>query len=62
MGWRHEESRCYVINDVRPPNQKTWDGAQAVCKERMSELAVINNAKEKVIKIIKTIIQKIRTF
>ncbi|KAM8735298.1 C-type lectin domain family 10 member A-like [Acanthopagrus schlegelii] len=46
-GWLHDESSCYVINDARPPNQKTWAGAQADCNRRMSELAVINNAKEK---------------
>ncbi|XP_036931001.1 C-type lectin domain family 4 member E-like isoform X3 [Acanthopagrus latus] len=46
-GWRHDESRCYVIIDERPPEQKTWAGAQAVCKEKISDLAVINNATEK---------------
>ncbi|XP_036929533.1 CD209 antigen-like protein A [Acanthopagrus latus] len=48
-GWLHDESSCYVMNDPRPPEQKTWDGAQAVCKEMISDLAVINNAKEKLL-------------
>ncbi|XP_036931006.1 CD209 antigen-like protein A isoform X2 [Acanthopagrus latus] len=46
-GWIQDESSCYVIIDERPPNQKTWAGAQAVCKEKNSELPVINNATEK---------------
>uniref|UniRef100_A0A671VV89 C-type lectin domain-containing protein n=1 Tax=Sparus aurata TaxID=8175 RepID=A0A671VV89_SPAAU len=47
VGWLQDQSSCYVILDVRPPNQKTWDEAQADCKERNSELAVINNRQEK---------------
>ncbi|XP_036931004.1 asialoglycoprotein receptor 1-like isoform X2 [Acanthopagrus latus] len=46
-GWLQDESSCYMIINERPPNQKTWTGAQAVCKGKISELAVINNAKEK---------------
>ena len=53
-GWRHDESSCYAINDAKPPGQKTWAGAQADCKGKISELPVINNAKEKVIMIIRT--------
>uniref|UniRef100_A0A671VV84 C-type lectin domain-containing protein n=1 Tax=Sparus aurata TaxID=8175 RepID=A0A671VV84_SPAAU len=46
-GWLQEKSSCYAVIDVRPPDQKTWDGAQADCRERNSELVVINNLKEK---------------
>ncbi|XP_036931003.1 C-type lectin domain family 10 member A-like isoform X1 [Acanthopagrus latus] len=46
-GWRHDESSCYAINDAKPPGQKTWAGAQVDCKGKISELPVINNAKEK---------------
>ncbi|KAM8735305.1 uncharacterized protein AB9X84_023788 [Acanthopagrus schlegelii] len=46
-GWLHDESSCYAINDAIGTKQKTWAGAQAVCKEIISELPVINNAKEK---------------
>uniref|UniRef100_A0A671VXH1 C-type lectin domain-containing protein n=1 Tax=Sparus aurata TaxID=8175 RepID=A0A671VXH1_SPAAU len=46
-GWLQYESSCYAVHDARPPNQKTWDGAQADCKGKISELPVLNNAKEK---------------
>ncbi|XP_030250941.1 asialoglycoprotein receptor 1-like isoform X1 [Sparus aurata] len=46
-GWLQYESSCYVINNANPPGQKTWDGAQAICKQKNSELAAINNAQEK---------------
>uniref|UniRef100_A0A671VVU0 C-type lectin domain-containing protein n=1 Tax=Sparus aurata TaxID=8175 RepID=A0A671VVU0_SPAAU len=46
-GWLQDESSCYAINDATGSDQKTWDGAQADCKGKMSELAVINNAQEK---------------
>ncbi|KAM8735300.1 uncharacterized protein AB9X84_023785 isoform 2-T2 [Acanthopagrus schlegelii] len=47
VGWRHDESSCYAINDAIGTQQKTWAGAQADCKGKISDLAVINNAKEK---------------
>ncbi|KAM8735303.1 uncharacterized protein AB9X84_023786 isoform 1-T1 [Acanthopagrus schlegelii] len=46
-GWLQYESSCYAINDAIGTKQKTWAGAQADCKEKISDLAVINNAKEK---------------
>uniref|UniRef100_A0A671VU30 C-type lectin domain-containing protein n=1 Tax=Sparus aurata TaxID=8175 RepID=A0A671VU30_SPAAU len=46
-GWLEDESSCYAVNDAEPPKQRTWDGAQADCKEKISELSVLNNAHEK---------------
>ncbi|XP_030248730.1 CD209 antigen-like protein E isoform X2 [Sparus aurata] len=46
-GWSQEKSRCYTASLTLPDYQKTWDEAQADCKEKISELAVINNEREK---------------
>ena len=53
VGWLPDESSCYAVNDAKAAYQKTWDGAQTDCKGKISELSVINNAKEKVIMTIR---------
>ncbi|XP_073342071.1 uncharacterized protein [Pagrus major] len=45
--WVQEESSCYVVHNAPSNQQLTWDEAQANCKGKISELAVINNAVEK---------------
>lgn len=49
VGWSQEKSSCYTASLSLPDYQKTWDEAQADCKEKISNLAVINNDREKVI-------------
>ncbi|XP_036930609.1 asialoglycoprotein receptor 1-like isoform X1 [Acanthopagrus latus] len=47
VGWSQEKSSCYTASLSLPDYQKTWDEAQADCKEKISNLAVINNDREK---------------
>ncbi|XP_039662101.1 C-type lectin domain family 10 member A-like [Perca fluviatilis] len=46
--WRFViKSSCYVINDVYPPDQKTWEEAREDCRARGSDLVVVDDEDEK---------------
>uniref|UniRef100_UPI0009B35209 C-type lectin domain family 12 member B-like n=1 Tax=Monopterus albus TaxID=43700 RepID=UPI0009B35209 len=49
-GWELFQSSCYTFNDAEPPNQKTWEEAREDCRGKISDLAVIDNDTEKVMK------------
>lgn len=51
-GWLPFESNCYAINDAEPHEQKTWKEARENCKGKISDLAVVINAAEKVIRTV----------
>ncbi|XP_014879383.1 natural killer cells antigen CD94-like isoform X2 [Poecilia latipinna] len=46
-GWLHYQSSCYVVNNVEPKNQKTWEEARKNCRGRSSDLTVVGNEDEK---------------
>uniref|UniRef100_A0A669EUB2 C-type lectin domain-containing protein n=1 Tax=Oreochromis niloticus TaxID=8128 RepID=A0A669EUB2_ORENI len=50
-GWLPFESSCYAINDAKPHEQKTWEEARKNCKGKISDLAVVINAAEKVMRL-----------
>ncbi|XP_039476003.1 C-type lectin domain family 4 member G-like [Oreochromis aureus] len=45
--WLPFQSDCYAINDAKPLEQKTWEGAREDCIGKISDLAVVNNETEK---------------
>uniref|UniRef100_A0A3Q3J5S3 C-type lectin domain-containing protein n=1 Tax=Monopterus albus TaxID=43700 RepID=A0A3Q3J5S3_MONAL len=49
-GWNLFQSSCYAFNDAESPNQKTWEEARENCTGKISDLAVIDNDTEKVMK------------
>lgn len=50
-GWLPFQSGCYAINNPEAPKQqKTWEGAQDDCIGKISDLAVVNNETEKVMR------------
>lgn len=50
-GWLPFQSDCYAINNPEAPKQqKTWEGAQDDCIGKISDLAVVNNETEKVMR------------
>ncbi len=49
-GWEHFQSSCYLINKADGDKQKTWAEAQANCKRKNSDLAVLADEEEKVMR------------
>lgn len=50
-GWLPFQSGCYAINNPKASEQqKTWKGAQDDCIGKISDLAVVNNETEKVMR------------
>uniref|UniRef100_A0A8C9ZCU5 C-type lectin domain-containing protein n=1 Tax=Sander lucioperca TaxID=283035 RepID=A0A8C9ZCU5_SANLU len=49
-GWILSGSNCYVIHDANPPDQKTWEEAQQVCRGKSSDLVVVHSPEEKVMR------------
>uniref|UniRef100_A0A1A8JBD5 C-type lectin domain-containing protein n=1 Tax=Nothobranchius kuhntae TaxID=321403 RepID=A0A1A8JBD5_NOTKU len=45
--WKHKESSCYVYNNAKGAEQRSWAGAQDNCKEKFSSLTVISDENEK---------------
>uniref|UniRef100_A0A8C6LQA8 C-type lectin domain-containing protein n=1 Tax=Nothobranchius furzeri TaxID=105023 RepID=A0A8C6LQA8_NOTFU len=48
--WNQKESSCYVYNNAKGAEQRTWARAQDDCKEKLSSLTVISDENEKVLK------------
>ena len=48
--WLHHQSSWYVINNPDTAGQKTWEEAQDDCRAKNSDLAVIVNEDEKVMR------------
>ncbi|KAK2845090.1 hypothetical protein Q5P01_011749 [Channa striata] len=46
-GWLYSTSSCYVINNAKNSNQKTWEEARENCRGKISDLAVIVNEAQK---------------
>ena len=49
-GWVHHQSNCYEFNDPDTAGQKTWEEARENCRGKNSDLAVIVNEDEKVMR------------
>ncbi|XP_037640160.1 C-type lectin domain family 12 member B-like [Sebastes umbrosus] len=49
-GWQHFQVSCYLINNLDLPKWKTWEEARENCRGKNSDLVVIDNAAEKVMK------------
>lgn len=47
-GWLYNRPSCYLVQNPKKEDWKTWDEAQAECKTKMSDLVVITNEEEKV--------------
>nr|XP_054596908.1 C-type lectin domain family 12 member B-like [Nothobranchius furzeri] len=45
--WNQKESSCYVYNNAKGAEQRTWARAQDDCKEKLSSLTVISDENEK---------------
>ncbi|XP_039662100.1 C-type lectin domain family 4 member A-like [Perca fluviatilis] len=45
-GWRVFESSCYLFYDADPPDQKTWEEAREDCREQSSDLVVVDDEDE----------------
>ncbi|XP_015805426.3 C-type lectin domain family 12 member B [Nothobranchius furzeri] len=45
--WNQKESSCYVYNNAKGAEQRSWAGAQDDCKEKLSSLTVISDENEK---------------
>ncbi|XP_031175336.2 C-type lectin domain family 12 member B-like [Sander lucioperca] len=49
-GWRLFKSSCYLFYDADPPDQKTWEEAREDCRERSSDLAVVDDGYDEVMR------------
>lgn len=48
--WIPFKSSCYAINNAESVHQKTWHEAQTNCKEKISDLVVVIDEAEKVMR------------
>ncbi|KAM4736531.1 uncharacterized protein FYW61_006647 [Anableps anableps] len=46
-GWTHYQSSCYVVNNAKPADQKTWEEARETCRGSSSDLTVVGDEEEK---------------
>uniref|UniRef100_A0A8C9ZF68 C-type lectin domain-containing protein n=1 Tax=Sander lucioperca TaxID=283035 RepID=A0A8C9ZF68_SANLU len=49
-GWILSGSNCYVYHNAKPADQKTWEEAREDCRGKSSDLVVVHNEEEKVMR------------
>ena len=49
-GLKRTESNCYAINNAALDDRKTWEEAREDCRGKGSDLVVVHNEEEKVMR------------
>ena len=49
-GWLNITHRCYAVNNAKSDKRRSWEGAREDCRGKGSDLVVVADDHEKVIK------------